>query len=356
MKFPLLLVLLSLALGAPARAGSGLDAPRAEAQAARVRVRELRAQQQTLSAELNTLAGNIERLKATQKNPLGAPPELDAALRRSQELSGQLTALAQSLAGAEPEAERRDLALYTALSEELTRVRAAWDGTRDREARAGLMERMKALRTERDAVRAALPPSRMPALNPADPSEDSAELLEQADALRDSEDKVHQRLRALRARLDEVREERELDQRMSDFMGEESMFDEQDRHLRLRIDSTTKNLSVEGAARTRGGLFPLPQSSAPAGEADSAPPAANAPSPMPPTSGGDTVVSTPSVSTPARASDNRPQVGTVRAQSLASDELEDVNELEREAARLEALARELNARAAALERRAHELR
>ena len=352
MKSPLLLVLLCLALGAPARAGSALDAPRAEAQAARTRVRELRAQQQALSEELNILAGTIERLKATQKNRLVAPPELDAALRRSQELSGQLTTLAQSLAGAEPEAERRNLALYTALSEELTRVRAAWDGTTDREARAGLLARMKVLRAERDAVRSALPPSRVPAFNPADPSEDSAELLEQADALRDSEDKVHQRLRALHARLEELREERELDRRMSDFLGEESMFDEQDRRLRLRIDSTTKDISVEGAPRTRGGVFPSPQASF-AGEADSS--ASPAPTTGPPGTATPPATGAGAGGT-SRASDNRPQVGAVRAQSLASAELEDAGELEREAARLEALARELDARATTLERRAHELR
>jgi hypothetical protein len=49
-------------------------------------------------------------------------------------------------------------------------------------------------------------------------------------------------------------------------------------------------------------------------------------------------------------------VGTVRAQSLASGDLEDVKGLEAEAARLETLARELDSRADTLERRARELR
>ena len=51
-----------------------------------------------------------------------------------------------------------------------------------------------------------------------------------------------------------------------------------------------------------------------------------------------------------------PHVGTVKAQSLAGGDLEDVKSLEAEAARLETLARELDSRADTLERRARELR
>ncbi len=123
-------------------------------------MRELRERQQVLRGELNTLAGRIESLKAERKGRLVAGAELESALRRSQELSGELTGLAQSLAGPRPSRSARNLALHTALSEELVRVRASWEATSDREARAGLIARMRDLRAERDAVRAALPPSR----------------------------------------------------------------------------------------------------------------------------------------------------------------------------------------------------
>lgn len=357
MKRALLALLLCLSLARPAWSASGLDALRTEAQAGRAQVRELRERQQALRSELNTLAGRIEQLKSEQKGRLVAGPELDSALRRSQELSGQLTGLAQSLAGAESEAERRNLALHAALSDELARVRAAWDATGEREARAKLIARMRDLRTERDAVRAALPPSQVPALNPARASDDPEDLLEQADALRDSEDKVRERLRALRARITEVREERELDRRMNDFLGEESMFDEQDRHMRLRVDSTTKAISVDPSPR-RGSLFSAPQESlagdyAPPPSTSGGPPGGGGvdpptPAPVP----GDTKDS----STTYRASDSRPQVGTVRAQALASGDPEDLKGMEQEAKQLEALAHELDSRAGSLERRAKELR
>jgi uncharacterized coiled-coil DUF342 family protein len=374
MKRVLLPLLLCLSLGAPVWAASGVDSLRLEARTARGQVRDLRDRQQVLRAELNTLAGRIEQLKSEQKGRLVAGPELETALRQSQELSGQLSGLAQSLAGAETEAERRNLALHTALSDELARVRAAWDATADREARSKLIARMRDLRTERDALRSALPASQVPALDRRESSDDPEDLLEQADVLRDSEDKVRQRLQALRGRITEVREERELDRRMSDFLGEESMFDEQDRQMRLRFDSSTKSISVEASQRSRGGLFPsAPQenfSSGGAGgsQADPLPPAGGG-SPFPPGTpapGGGGGTGSPDmgggldpvgqVAPIYRASDARPQVGTVRAQALASGNPEDLRSLEAEAARLESLARELDSRADSLEHRARELR
>jgi prefoldin subunit 5 len=355
------LLLLSLLLGLPGWAASGLEALRTEAQSARAQVRELRERQQALRSELNGLASRIESLKAERQGRLVAGAELETALRRSQDLSGQLTGLAQALVGAEGEAERRNLALHTALSEELARVRAAWEASSDRKARAGMTERMRTLRAERDAVRSALPPSRVPALDKAEASDDPEDLLEQADALRDSEDKVRQRLKVLRTRITEVREEQELERRMGDFLGEESMFDEQDRRLRLRFDATTQSIQVDpstprspsavqddmNAAPVFGG--------APAENADTLPPPST-PSPAPPTNGGNPPdKSQPAPAASARATDSRPQVGGVQAQTLASGELENLPELEAEAARLEALARELEARAKVLEHRVREL-
>ncbi|AKJ00878.1 hypothetical protein ATI61_112142 [Archangium gephyra] len=364
MKRVLLPLLLCLCLGTPVWAASGVDTLRLEARTARTQVRDLRDRQQVLRAELNTLAGRIEQLKAEQKGRLVAGPELETALRQSQELSGQLSGLAQSLSGAETEAERRNLALHSALSEELARVRAAWDATSEREARSKLIARMRDLRTERDALRSTLPASHEPALDRRESSDDPEDLLEQADVLRDSEDKVRQRLQALRGRITELREERELDRRMSDFLGEESMFDEQDRHMRLRFNSSTKSISVEASQRSRGGLFPgAPQDSFSGGaQGDSAPPipqppAAGEPVPGTPSPGNGGVEMGDQVQSPVyRAADNRPQVGTVRAQVLASGNPEDLRGLESEAARLESLARELDSRADSLERRARELR
>ncbi|RKH92771.1 TetR family transcriptional regulator, partial [Corallococcus praedator] len=75
--------------------------------------------------------------------------------------------------------------------------------------------------------------------------------------------------------------------------------------------------------------------------------------------GGDLPTATPggslSPTSGATASDRRPQVDPVRAQALAAGGLEDLKSLEQEAAKLESLARELDGRAGALERRAKTL-
>lgn len=348
---PLALVL-CLLLGVPAWGASGLEAVRGRAQAARTEVRTLRGQQQSLREELNGLAARIESLKAEHQGRLTTGTELEAALRRSQELSGSLTGLAQSVATAEGESERAHLALHTALSDELARLRAAWDATTDRGQRAKLLESMRTVRAERDAVRAALPASRVPALDAAaSGGDDPEDLLEQADTLRDTEDKVRERLKALRGRITEVREERDLDRRMNDFLGEESMFDEQDRRLRVRLSGD--RVQVDHGGRTGG--TPAFQDDAPA-------PAEGGSSPPPPgTIGtpGDDVGgpprNAPPYTPPVRASDRRPQVDPVRAQALAAGGPVDLAALEAEAARLEALARELDGRASSLEHRAQEL-
>jgi uncharacterized coiled-coil DUF342 family protein len=352
MNRPLSTLLLCLLLGAPAWALTGLEAVRAKAQAARSEVRTLRERQQSLRGELNGLAERIEALKAAQQGKLTPSAELDQALKRSQELSGSLTGLAQSVASAEGESQRAHMALHTALSEELTRVKGAWDSTADRQERSRLLSRMRELRAERDAVRAALPASQVPALGRADTSDDPEDLLEQADALRDSEDKVKQRLKVLQTRIAEVREERDLERRMNDFLGEEAMFDEQDRRLRLRVN---ENRALEVDATPVSRTTPTPEyanDNAPSPIHEGAPPQGPG---LPGSTTNPTHPPPGSSSSPARASDRRPQVAPIRAQQLAAGDFDDLASLEAQAKQLESLARELNSRANALESRVREL-
>lgn len=352
MKRALSALLLCLLLGTPSWALTGLESVRAKAQAARTEVRTLRERQQSLRGELNGLAERISTLKAEHQGKLTSSAELDQALKRSQELSGTLTGLAQSVASAEGESERAHLALHAALSDELARVKAAWDTTEDRQERARLVARMRELRTERDAVRAALPASQVPELGRADASDDPEDLLEQADALRDSEDKVKQRLKALKARITEVREERDLERRMSDFLGEEAMFDEQDRRLRLRMNAN-QAVEVEKTPVSRGGSPGFVND-----EVNPSPaPVINGPPETPSLPGGEgTPQVDDQVASPIRASDHRPQVDPIRAQQLAAGDFDDLTTLEAEAKKLESLARELDSRASSLERRVRELK
>ncbi|QSQ10736.1 TetR family transcriptional regulator [Myxococcus landrumensis] len=341
-----LVLALCLLLSVPALGASGVEAARARAQVARTEARALRTQQQGLRDELQSVSARIQTLKTERQGSLTAGTELETALRRSQELSGSLTQLAQAVATAEGESERAHVALHQALSEELARLRGAWDGTADRAERAKLLDAMRTTRVERDAVRSALPASQVPMLDKATPGGDDPEdLLAQADALRDTEDKVRERLKLLRAHITEVREEKDLDRRMNDFLGEESMFDEQDRRLRVRLNSD-RGIQVDPSNRD-GSPF-LSE-----GTAGRPPPGSGNPGTWEPSTD-DPSFPTPDRTT-ARASDRCPQVEAVRAQMLAAGGPASLSQMEDEAARLEALVRELDRRASDMEHRAQEL-
>lgn len=226
-------------LALPAWAAGPLDALRANSRAAREQVSALKAEQLKQRSELSVLSSRIETLKAETKGKLLPGGELDAALKRSQELSGVLSELAQRSTGLEAELETANLALLEGLSGELARLRADFDRQTDRARRQALIDQMRRVRAEREALRQTLPAAKLPTLGAVKPSDDPEELLEQADLLRDNEEKVRRELKALEARIAERREEAELDRRMQRFMGEESMFDDGDRRLRVQRTTTT---------------------------------------------------------------------------------------------------------------------
>jgi TolA-binding protein len=372
MKSLLKLVLLaaSLSLALPALGASSLSATRSAATSARQQVREVRAKQMQLRQELNQLAARIEELKGAKKSG----GELDQELKRSQELSGSLTLLAQSLSSAEADAARDNLLLLQALSSELARLRGDFDRVSDRAGRKQLIVQMRVLRAEREQVRAALPAAAVPALDAPRSSDDPEDLLEQADAARDNEDKVRRELQALEVRISEAREERAFDRRLNEFLGDESIFDDQDR--RFRLQKQTTETVTQGYTNN-----PTPTADAPAGSgaggqgvpvgmSASAPPtqaggvdfsnttgggngrSADAASGK--TAGGGSTGETSVVSRQARAADGRPTVGGQRP-GVAGSEDEDLEDLEVQRARLKGLAEELKLRANQLQQRAQTL-
>jgi len=231
MKWVLRTALVALILPGSALAKMGLDELRSSSREARQRVEDLRSRQSALKAQLDELAPRIESLK--RQRGLVPGSELTNQLRRSQELSSQLTEVARSLASAEADAERRDSELMESLSAELQRLQAAWDETPSRERREQLAARLQSLRSEREKLRAPLPLRAVPQLQPTRVAQDPEELRRQVDALRDAEDKAKRQLSTVDARIGELREEQALDRRMREFVGEQALFDDRDRRFRL---------------------------------------------------------------------------------------------------------------------------
>ncbi|MEW6434379.1 MAG: TetR family transcriptional regulator [Myxococcota bacterium] len=355
MVFRAALLAVSVLMAFPAIGATSLDALRSTSRATRDQVSQLKAEQLKKRSELSALSSRIEALKAQSKGRLLPGGELDTALKASQELSGALTELAQQVSARETELEAANLALLDGLSGELNRLRAEFDRQSDRGKRKGLIDQMRKLRAERDALRATLPAAKLPTLDAVKPSDDPEELLEQADLLRDNEEKLEKELKALDARIAERREEAELDQRVQRFMGEESMFDDQDRRLRVQrtttldgtappVQSGSPNAPGAGAEYsqdTAGGFAPQASANDASGRGPMAPAPVGGLD-----QGGVSIRS---------GSDARPQVGSANPNTIATGD-EDLEDLEVQRAKLKGLADELKRKAAELEKRASQLR
>jgi hypothetical protein len=388
MKLRAALLALTL-LASPAWAASGVEALRGTASGLRSQVTSLRGEQLSRRNELSVVSSRIEALKAQTKGALLPGSELDQSLKRSQELSTTLTEFAQQLSAREGELEAANLALLDGLSGELTRLRAEFDRQTNRQVRRGLIDQMRKLRSEREAVRAALPAAKLPTLDALRPSDDPEELLEQADLLRDNEEKVRRELKALESRITQRREEAELDRRVQRFLGEESMFDDQDRRLRVQRKDQTLGDAPASTGGTRFNASPNAESSdfsndtaappptvtagsapapdrapgptlpsfggfgaAPSASRDSAPGAGLAPETRPPTGSG--ALDSRGISITS-GSDARPQVGS-GTRSIATGDEDEMEDLDIQRRKLQGLAEELKRKAQELEKKASQLK
>jgi hypothetical protein len=226
--------LVALLSGAgPIAPGPDLSELREAALHSRNRMQELKLRQAKLAAELDQLGAKIDRLKKQRGTSLLPRSELNGALQRSQELSAELTNVAQALSKEEVNRHRSHEALAAALSEKVRRLADDWEHADSRDERKRVLGEMRSIRAEREQVRAWLPAGTAPTAASSAAFANREDLLEQADALRDSQDKVQQQMRSLDTRIAEARQERELDRKMKDFLREESLFDEQDRRFRL---------------------------------------------------------------------------------------------------------------------------
>lgn len=357
MTLSLFTVLFALSLGA-----TPLATARATAAEARAVVSAVRSEQMTKRQQLNQLASQIGTLKAKAKGKLLPGGELDVALKQSQALSDELTALARTLAAKESSSEAAQNALLESLSAELATQRSQFDKQTDRNQRKALIASMRSLRVEREQVRASLPATALPKIEDTKPSDDPEDLLELADAVRDDEDRVQKKLAALENRIKEAKEERALDQRMRQFMNEDALFDEQDRRLRVQREVTVQLKTTTDVQADAPKQTPPPEQVQPppvlsAGTPQSSDSTqgfnARATEPQP---GATNETAPPKTPDPTfrtdvvRAADSRPTVGAPAA--LSGSEEGDLESLEAQHAQLKSLAEQLKARAKELEKKA----
>jgi len=348
MKLRFLVVALAIPVVAYATATSAqLDGLRSSAVAERQRLATLQVQQATLRKALDEVAAQIAIAKRQRKSLL-PPGDLEALLRRSQALSADLTSLAKAVSTAQAQAERAEAALDAGLSEAISMARMDWEHSNDRNARHGLVDQIRSLKTEREQGRARVPLQTVPTVEPSKPSDNPEDLMEQADVLLDAQDKVQKQLVAVDLRITQVREERDLDRRMMEFLADESIFDERDRRLRgseTSSGTSNTNLGPGGVESGRGpkvtGGGPGVQGASSRGPATSGP---DVDGPRSPNAFNQMPIRTPE--TNVRDAAKRTQTGD-------ADSLE-VLEIQRN--QLSSLAQQLKAQAQALAARARSLK
>ncbi|MGI5862466.1 MAG: hypothetical protein ACOX6T_10480 [Myxococcales bacterium] len=244
-----ILATLLVLFSSTAALAANLPALRAEVADAAARAKAIGEERARMERSLGDAADRIQALKLEGEGKSGIfrNPELDELLKQSQVLSSQLNTLLATGRDVEAWLAQAESRLAVELDAEIGRLHQQWELSKSRDERRALISRLRALRAEREALRRAPATTVLPPL-PEGASDDPEELLERADAFLDAEDKLRREQQALQERIEQLRHERELERRMSDFLGESALFDEGDRRIAVTRPAKAPGATVNPRA------------------------------------------------------------------------------------------------------------
>lgn len=250
------LPLLSLAL---LLAGATQPAPSVtDAQAALVRARgdaaRLTASRQAVQAQLDELGAAIAEKKRAL--PAGSEPgaELTGLLQNSTRLAAQLAELERQVADAAVQTREAADGLAQSCDRELGGLQSQWAAApaaertalEGRIAEVGKSCNGRSLgQADRPAGGASVPASTLGAAATDDPRS----LQQKADFLHDREDLLRRRIAQMSQRIDALERERSLARRVSEFVKEQDLFDEND----TRITASRTELTAAPAPQANQG-------------------------------------------------------------------------------------------------------
>ena len=215
--------------------------------------KELGARRDALAGRLDALAVRIRQRKQA-RTAGGLLPDftLQQLLRSSQELSDELTLLNKEL-DALDRMRRERLSRLQAVYGRLIDETAARARTRKGDRRVELLGVLARLRAERRRVEHALSANRAP-VAPMDTdhmlaSDDPEELTEQADAVRDEQDRLRRWLASLGTRIEETEAACRLEREMNDFQEDHALFAEDARFVRASRTATYSTEKSGGSDR-----------------------------------------------------------------------------------------------------------
>jgi hypothetical protein len=234
--------------------GPSLEVLRADRQRAAQSVQQADAALAGPTAQLDAVSQQIESMKARRaKGELFGSGALDGLLQQSQALSEQVQQLQAARAKAQADEAGRRAALYQALDAQISQDQQVLPAA-SRERQQAVLAELKALQDERSQLNPIEANREGRELKFRGQTDDPRELRERADALRDQADKAGRQQRAVEARLQELRDQAELERQLHRLTGEDSLFDEGDRRVRVS--------TVDAAAAPGPTHDPLPTTSA----------------------------------------------------------------------------------------------
>jgi hypothetical protein len=341
------LLTVALLLAGVATAADGLVPLRQGLVEATGREESLAREEAHVRDDLKKLAGEISMLKGKQAGGSTLAP----LLRRSQELSDRAESLAVEHEHARAEKEAAANRVSEALTHALDETRARFLAARTSEERRRALEALRLLKAERERVWQLIPQAAPALSSPYGTYQDPDDLLAQADALRDAQDKALAQLKLVEARVREAREEEKLAKRLSSFEANEALMDEEARDLRVTRTAAGVNVTGPSAGTSTSSQLPATAIAPSSGPMGAAAPSGGG------TSGG--TLGASSNPNPSPASAAAPRTGEdVRNQtdahlpSLTGPLPDDLPSLLERAKKLKAMAEDLGVRAQGAEERA----
>ena len=248
---PAALIALTLLAAGPA----GVEDLRTQRLQAEQRQASVEAQLGEQQTTLETVSKRIDDLKSRRQSSASpfVPGGLEDLLKQSQALSQTLAELRAQAASARTDDEAARSELARAIDSRLATDRAALSTP---SPSANLVSEIHTLETERASLAT---PMGVANTNPAavhfnGRTDDPRELRERADALRDRADKLAKEQARVVARIQELRDQAELDRQLSSTSRQDALFDESDAKVvvQRQIPSATPAtpaISASGGAK-----------------------------------------------------------------------------------------------------------
>lgn len=207
-----------------------LIALREEIASLRTKQDGVRAKRDRAIVRSDSLAHQIEELKAAAKKGMGivGEYELEGKLREAQLVTRQIEAFEREIDEIEDEMARKKVELSVQYDRAIAEGISRFESISDKKAKRALLLEIGEYRAEKARLGVDALPEQTPVSVDIhiDPDDTPEEIAEKADLFRDLADKITRRVRRIEKRMENLEEEQETRRKMREFVEETFFFDE----------------------------------------------------------------------------------------------------------------------------------